>query len=857
LKKHTSPNAQASIADSEEEIKRTIDTPAGRHRPKNRVNTDSKIPKLNKNKENSGSFSKPREEVTIKTKGKYKPPRKALKKEEQKVDLQTIPIRHVSKPGYEDIFVCFHGATSLPSCNDGTDPTPFAILKTATEDRMGIMSKCTTYTTFQPTHSPCWEEAFTLQIPEKEIANDDIVLAIADDITKQLLASYKIPIKYFEPFHTYHLELVQPTDDIPHGIRLYVTIQRKLSHLNRLKEFGYCGLELTVRDFYQELTGSPGNLLAVARIVPDYTNYKDEMLTNKPFAAGVTPLKVYFPSPSKHHFERSEPSMQGFPQLSQPSTASKRPEWNYTYLFSDWDAATMFSHHAALVIEYYNASNMINHISWSVKCPVGFSVIHLDEDTLQVLTSNEGLLGVRLENLLVQQSNFKTQVGTDPMIKLILRLINTERPDTMVTTSNVESLPVLDDLIPEVNPTLVSFTPTPKQVADEYFQLPQTPPESIGGLSTFGGLSVVTPNPDKPKLLVKEDEYPPDDAIKSILPEYKLSRNLTLYNVPTNSTIPIKEKTDVSTKKYKQNGGPDNKMNNAEDTLSHREKELDRYKDAVKRMSHDIVNLRQENLTLKTNNNVLKQSQADNINNLPINVSNQEVPLDTGYVTYRINNGVVPNGQTSKQIIPELIDSDEYHPLEIDQINQKLMKDSVDIHRYKAKVQHLQNQVIKANDRETNYLKNELTRMQMIDKIEHLQKKVQKMHKLEETVLKQEKVIQKMEEVMNKYQLKEKQEKLATKKAEDDAKKNEPANEDILASLTKQNNRLHLDLQRIKENVDTEKSSLQAKLERAENRASTLEQQMVKNAREWAKEKQELTIRLQEHRNGIIRKNAS
>ena len=67
----------------------------------------------------------------------------------------------------------------------------------------------------------------------------------------------------------------------------------------------------------------------------------------------------------------------------------------------------------------------------------------------------------------------------------------------------------------------------------------------------------------------------------------------------------------------------------------------------------------------QTNNNVLKQSQADNINNLPINVSNQGVPLDTGYVTYRINNGVVPNGQTSKQIIPELIDSDEYHPLEI------------------------------------------------------------------------------------------------------------------------------------------------------------------------------------------------
>jgi len=356
--------------------------------------------------------------------------------------------------------------------------------------------------------------------------------------------------------------------------------------------------------------------------------------------------------------------------------------------------------------------------------------------------------------------------------------------------------------------------------------------------------------------LVKEDEYPPDDALKSILPEYRLSpRNLTLYNVPTNSTIPLKEKSDVSTKKNKKKQNGNYKMNTSDEMLSHREKELDRYKDAVKRMSHDIVNLRQENLTLKTNNNALKQTQADNINNFPINMTNQEVPLDTGYITYRSNNGIATNAPT--RIIPELINPDEHLALEMDQINQRLMKDSVDIHKYKAKVQHLQNQVIKANDREKDYLHNEMTRMQMIDKIEQLQNKVQKMHKLEDTVLKQEKVIQKMEEVLKKFQLKEKQEKLAAKKAEKDTKKNEPANEDVLASLTKQNNRLHLDLQRIKENVDTEKSSLLAKLERTENRASTLEQQLVKNAREWAKEKQELTVRLQEHRNGIIRKNAT
>jgi len=44
-----------------------------------------------------------------------------------------------------------------------------------------------------------------------------------------------------------------------------------------------------------------------------------------------------------------------------------------------------------------------------------------------------------------------------------------------------------------------------------------------------------------------------------------------------------------------------------------------------------------------------------------------------------------------------------------------------------------------------------------------------------------------------------------------------------------------------------------ARLERAENRVTSLESQLEHNSRSWAKEKHELTVRLQEHRNGIMR----
>ena len=44
-------------------------------------------------------------------------------------------------------------------------------------------------------------------------------------------------------------------------------------------------------------------------------------------------------------------------------------------------------------------------------------------------------------------------------------------------------------------------------------------------------------------------------------------------------------------------------------------------------------------------------------------MTNQEVPLDTGYITYRSNNGIATNAPT--RIIPELINPDEHLALEM------------------------------------------------------------------------------------------------------------------------------------------------------------------------------------------------
>ncbi|XP_043932316.1 coiled-coil domain-containing protein 33-like [Protopterus annectens] len=115
----------------------------------------------------------------------------------------------VCPPGKEAISIILHGATNLPSTTDGSVPQPFVIVRRrgASDKQRPKLNLGVTHATLQPTYSPSWEEKVTLEMDKEDTDNEDVVLHIADSISKELLAEFCIPVRYLQPFHHYHLEL--------------------------------------------------------------------------------------------------------------------------------------------------------------------------------------------------------------------------------------------------------------------------------------------------------------------------------------------------------------------------------------------------------------------------------------------------------------------------------------------------------------------------------------------------------------------------------------------------------------------------------------------------------------------------
>merc|ERR1712136_666107 len=89
-----------------------------------------------------------------------------------------------------------------------------------------------------------------------------------------------------------------------------------------------------------------------------------------------------------------------------------------------------------------------------------------------------------------------------------------------------------------------------------------------------------------------------------------------------------------------------------------------------------------------------------------------------------INAGVLSPGQLADKLVA---------------VNAKRNNDVDELKKYRAKVQQLQNQLIKANEREKRYLNTYPTRNDLLNEVEQLKSKVAKQKKLETTCLQQEK----------------------------------------------------------------------------------------------------------------------
>uniref|UniRef100_A0A673UT76 Coiled-coil domain containing 33 n=1 Tax=Suricata suricatta TaxID=37032 RepID=A0A673UT76_SURSU len=247
-------------------------------------------------------------------------------------------------------------------------------------------------------------------------------------------------------------------------------------------------------------------------------------------------------------------------------------------------------------------------------------------------------------------------------------------------------------------------------------------------------------------------------------------------------------------------------------------------------------------------------------------------------------------------------------------MKQKLLLCELDVKKLRDKVQHLQNELIRKNDREKELLLLHQAQWPQAALLKQYQHKLQKMKLLEETVRHQEKVIEKMERVLE-DKLWDRKEPLFTRLQgkpnvafpvlsasglpPGPARENLPV--DLYSVLLAENSRLRAELDKNRHQaapiilqqqalpVDpkelgagrdlaerfqetdgpghstgtetlpvqdllgntSDKFNLLAKLERAQSRILSLESQLEDSARRWGREKQDLATRLQEQEYGL------
>uniref|UniRef100_A0A8C9DHB8 Coiled-coil domain containing 33 n=1 Tax=Prolemur simus TaxID=1328070 RepID=A0A8C9DHB8_PROSS len=299
--------------------------------------------------------------------------------------------------------------------------------------------------------------------------------------------------------------------------------------------------------------------------------------------------------------------------------------------------------------------------------------------------------------------------------------------------------------------------------------------------------------------------------------------------------------------------------------------EMNNYRRAMQKMAEDILSLRKQASILEGENRLLRSQLAQ-----------QELE----------------DGQGKAHEAQSLVS-----------MKQKLLLSEMDIKKLRDKVQHLQNELIRKNDREKELLLLHQAQQPQGALLKRYQDKLLKMKALEETVRHQEKVIEKMEQVLE-DRLRERTEPPPPNRVTlpmlsasglplGSTRENLPG--DLYSVLLAENSRLRAELdknrhqsapiilqqqalpvdpgelgaggdlaERLQEtdgpghskgtetlptqdllSNSSDKFNLLAKLERAQSRILSLENQLEESARRWGREKQDLATRLQEQENGF------
>ncbi|XP_055478096.1 coiled-coil domain-containing protein 33 isoform X2 [Psammomys obesus] len=271
--------------------------------------------------------------------------------------------------------------------------------------------------------------------------------------------------------------------------------------------------------------------------------------------------------------------------------------------------------------------------------------------------------------------------------------------------------------------------------------------------------------------------------------------------------------------------------------------EMNNYRRAMQKMAEDILALRKQANILEEENRMLRS-------------------------------------QLTQQSIEEEQSRAEEENL-AESMKQNLLLSELDMKRLRDRVQHLQNELIRKNDREKELLLLCQAQQPQAAQIRRYQDKLQKMKALEDTVRHQEKVIEKMEQILEE-RLRERKEPAPSNRPQEKPNvafpvftasgihlgpTGENVAVDLYSMLLAENTRLRAELEKNRQQSapiilqqqalpdllggTSDKFNLLAKLEQAQSRILSLENQLEDSARRWAREKQNLAIRLQEQQHGF------
>ncbi|XP_064191639.1 coiled-coil domain-containing protein 33 isoform X1 [Anguilla rostrata] len=759
----------------------------------------------------------------------------------------------VSYPGRGAITVTLHGASSLHPRSDGGVPRPFVIVKCGTvkDEAHGPRSLGVTHCSLQPTHCPSWGEKITVELQDEQAHGEVLTLSVADSQSRELLVSYQIPAEHLVPFHHYNLELLQEHSSVPEGVQLYVSLVRRISMLPRLPHFSFTGFEVLLQALERPLREPAGPLVAVARIVPDYDSYRDYMLQT-PRAAGIAMTSVTFPHPSDFAFAVPPLSSQGQLQVSPAGVPEEQPVWNHCFLFLGRDCATIFTGEAALVLEYYPTTTVMNSVSWYTCSPIGLSALILDQQLYGKLMSETGLKGLRVEQLPLQGSMLKTTSDTTPSVGIILRLIGSERPDSLLTEVVPSVLPCLDlepleeagapcvperppvpPLLPEECVTLETATP----ITDRHAQLQLSFQRKGLGLPSYDALAQILPEyqhlfrapkagpqhaqqpKPRPKGGPTESEPHPSQDSHALNETYRLPATHTRNPAPEAEDDP-----------------------NTAEVAEHQTRELENYRTAMQKMADDIITLRRQVGELESENSRLRTDLS---------------------LHHDVGRTLLDDTDIDVMTKAEIADR-------IMSLKFKLASETSTAATQRDKIQQLQNELIKKNDGAKELIRLQRAHQQQQAALQRCQNRLARAGALEATVRQQEKVIEKMEKVLdNKLRGKNKENAEKSKQGKKPAGEEDNRRKEIESVLAAENSRLRAELERLrlqplpiiiqqpmqKQVVfpDSERLSLLSQLERANARIRTLESQLNENSRHWGKEKQDMLTRLSEQDHGFTR----